>query len=181
MGEVIKAQPWLPRAMIDTFDSWDTKNWKMWEFGSGFSTAWFAERVQTLWSMEHTEYWHGAAKNACDRKGLKNVHLLLGKRGLDYQEKITNYPDGVFDCVLVDGRDRVECFKRAIPKTSKVIILDNGLRDRYSSVHAMMEDLPEWEKKIAKWTDPVIRDGKVVPEDKSWHSIVWVKKGAKLK
>lgn len=184
MADIIKAQPWLPKILIDTFDTWETKGWKMWEYGSGFSTSWFAQRVEHLWSMEHDNNWHCAAKRACEKKGLsEKTTLMLEDLKGDYTSKICSFPKGFFDCVLIDGRRRVDTFLAALPKTSKVIILDNALRPKYSSVIRHMKTKEnEWVGWKAKWTEPVIRDGgKEIPVKDSWHSIVWVRKGTKLK
>lgn len=180
MGEVIEAQPWLPRTFLDAFASWNTKTWKMFEFGSGFSTTWFAERVHTLWTLEHDRSWHGAVKKACDRKGLKNVHCLSIELGTAYQNRIEKFEDGFFDFVLVDGRDRVKCFMQAFPKVSKVIALDNGYRDRYKSVLEMMAKKKNWEPRVAKWTEPIIKDGVVKPIIPVNHCLLWIRKGTRL-
>lgn len=180
MGEVVEAQPWLPSTFIDTFDTWDTKKWKIWEFGSGFSTTWFAERVDTLWTMEHDRTWHESIKKACDRKGLTNVHCLFEERGKGYPNKITSFQDGFFDFVLVDGRDRVECFLKAFPKVSKVIALDNGYRDRYLPVRTMMAAQPDWDCRVAKWTEIRIKNGEIVTHNLA-DCLLWVKKGTKLR
>lgn len=172
-SKIIKMQPWLPSTFIDLFNAWDTRTWKMWEFGSGFSTPWFAQRVHTLWTMDNAPYWTNAAKNACQRKGLTNVHFYCEKRGPSYTQKISKFPDGFFDFVLVDGRDRVDCLKNAFKKTSRIIALDNGLRERYRSAVEFM-DHKDWTMFKAEWTEEVVRDGKVIPVKDSWHCLYWV-------
>ncbi len=148
----------------------------MWEFGSGFSTPWFAQRVEHIWTMDNAEYWTRAAKNACDRKELKNVTFYCENRGGKYETKIEDYPDKFFDFILVDGRDRVKCFMNAFPKVSRVIALDNGLREWYAPVREFMETQEDWDLVLSPWVEQVVRDGKVIPIVDSWHCLVWVKK-----
>ena len=181
MGDVIQMQPWLPRTFIDSFNQWETKNWRMWEFGTGFSTPWFAQRVQHIWTMDDSPYWTRAAKNACARKDLGNVTFYTIPRGTDYVSKIGEFPDEFFDFILVDGRDRVQSFLNAFPKVSKIIALDNAFRDRYSEVRLFMDKQLDWTPKLAPWTDEVIRGGEVVPHKKSWDCLVWVKNSESLK
>jgi predicted O-methyltransferase YrrM len=179
VGELIKTQPWLPSQFIEVFADWDTGRWMMWEFGSGLSTKWFAKRVKHLWSMEHDPSWHHSVKKACEE--LDNVTLMRCNLDSEYVTRISRHPDNFFDVVLVDGRKRVECFKAALPKTKGVIILDNGLRTRYREVFDIMGHDKDWLYYVSKWTDPVIRDGQIVPVKNSWHTCMWVKKGFSVK
>jgi predicted O-methyltransferase YrrM len=172
MAHIVVTQPWLPKKFMELFESWETKDWKMWEFGSGFSTSWFARRVGTLWSIEHSHQWHESVKKACKKKS--NVHLLRKDLDKGYAEKILEFQDKFFDFVLVDGRNRVECLKNSKEKAKKIIALDNGLRERYHSAVALMAADPKWDMHIVEWEDPNV----VVKA--SWHALVWVRRGVKL-
>jgi len=87
-------EPWLPRAMNELFDCWDTEDWFMWEWGSGRSTQWFGKRVKKLWSMEHKIKWFQIAKKACEN--MENVFLMHKPLEGDYIKEITRFPDQFF-------------------------------------------------------------------------------------
>jgi len=152
--------------MLELFESWDTKDWYMWEWGSGGSTPWFGERVDKLWSMEHSPSWFNKVKQSCE--GMENVNLTCKSLDDNYVQEISQFPDTYFDCVLVDGRKRVECVKAAARKTKRYLILDNALRKQYSSARQYMESQYVWTPKVVKWEEPI--NGEI---KKSWHAMVW--------
>jgi predicted O-methyltransferase YrrM len=73
----------------------------VWEFGSGGSTVWFAERVKSLTSIEDNEDWARAVAGALlDRVGaLAHVHLRYVPTAKQ-PDAITGA--GLFDLVFVD-------------------------------------------------------------------------------
>jgi hypothetical protein len=89
----------------------------------------------------------------------------------DYIAEIERFPDEFFDCILVDGRHRVECVKAAARKTKRVLILDNALRGRYAAAIQFMEHQQIWESEMVKWDVP--EKGRI---GESWHSMVWQRK-----
>ncbi|MGB5978924.1 MAG: hypothetical protein WBG62_16030 [Cyclobacteriaceae bacterium] len=115
------------------------------EYGSGFSTIFFAERLKHLYSIEHHEEWHKKISDELRSHGMENVDYLhipkndpvnapepppilnrfpeLQEMGFvhlpqhyDYYEQVLSYPDDHFDFILVDGRSRVECALNSLSK-----------------------------------------------------------------
>ncbi len=125
--------PWLNYGFFYFLQSRLTKEQVLFEYGSGASTVYFAEKVKKVVSVEHDNEWY---KKVFDAKP-KNVDVVFEALDVNgkYCSKINEY-DEQFDIVLVDGRDRVNCIKKAVRKLSSkgVIILDNSNRDRYASV-----------------------------------------------
>jgi len=66
-------------------------------------------------------------------KPIKNVNLNFRERPYDWHIKL--YDDEYFDCVIVDGRDRVKCLESAKSKIKPngLLILDNSERTEYAS------------------------------------------------
>ena len=60
-----------------------------------------------------------------------------------YVKAIDRYPDQSFDFVLVDGRARVACVKRALAKIKPggAIMLDNSDRPAYAEAGRLLERL----------------------------------------
>lgn len=138
---------------------------RVFEWGSGFSTIYFAMRVAEVVSVEHVEKWHRKAVEVLEARQLSNctVHLRLpeplppGKhtRGPgsylsykstkcsfeSYVKTIGSYPDNHFDFIFVDGRARSSCILHAIPKLRPggYLMLDNSERSQYQGAVALMK------------------------------------------
>lgn len=122
-------EPWLTREFIEIFKSWNTKDWSMFEWGTGSSTYWFSSKVKKLISMDNSPYWHQFTKEILEKAGVENTILHLESLSSDaYYNTIMNY--NPFDCILVDGRNRVRCIRSALQriKSCGVVILDNSDR-----------------------------------------------------
>lgn len=103
---------------------------EVFEFGSGRSTLWIAERVKHLISLEHNPSWHGEVVRALTRDEITNVDaryrlLIYAKEyyqnSVDWAATICEYPDESFDIVSVDGYDdtRIPSIEFAMPKVKK--------------------------------------------------------------
>jgi hypothetical protein len=100
------------------------------EYGSGNSTLWWADRARRVVSCEHDIRWHAMMR------GRLPAHVDYYLRELTpdnhYASSIREHPGG-FDVVVIDGRDRVNCARYALPalRESGVIIWDNTERTEY--------------------------------------------------
>ena len=160
--------PWLSPASIIFMERYLTASMTFLEYGSGKSTLFFSERVKSIESVEHNEMWYNKIKNKFDKSGDNNINYALIKpimeeqkidnevrnaqtfryeleNYLNYYENINQYPDEYFDFILIDGRARVECSRRAVGKLKKggIFMLDNSERMRYRPVHKMLKDWPK--------------------------------------
>jgi Methyltransferase domain len=107
------------------------KSLDVFEYGSGSSTLWWADRVRSVISCEHDRQWYDKAKQAIPG----NVTLLFRELGSgEYAKEILNYEDR-FDLIVIDGRDRVNCARNSLKalKNSGVIIWDDTERADYSA------------------------------------------------
>lgn len=124
--------PWLPFALIDELALRTGARTRVFEYGGGGSTLWFADRGTRVITVEHDPRWAKVLSEMLS--DFRDVAILERARGNDYIEAIQPYEDDSFDVVLVDGRDRVECFIEAIPKVRRggLLILDDVDRRRYA-------------------------------------------------
>ncbi|WP_411029401.1 hypothetical protein [Spongiimicrobium sp. 3-5] len=131
--------PWLTYSFLDFFESRLTKDMKVFEYGAGNSTLWFASRVGSVASVDHNQEWYDYIKSTFP----DNVSLALRiypdekidfhKRAFLPFEKESEYSkyildtDELYDIIVVDGIDRNNSIKYAVEKVSKngVIIVDN--------------------------------------------------------
>ena len=127
-----KPIPWFSYPFIDFLTPRLSKELTVFEFGSGNSTLFFAERVKKVISIEHNNEWYQIVSKAKP----DNVDLILTKS--DSSENYLDYiktMNEVVDVIIVDGLHRIDCLKAAIEKLSGmvVIILDDSERDEYKA------------------------------------------------
>lgn len=114
-------------------------NLDVFEFGSGNSTIWFADRVKSIVSVEYDEkYFDIVAPKLKDRN---NVEYRKAFLGVDYHQQIEEFEEA-FDIVIIDGRERVECAKSALPalRSNGVIIWDNSEREEYAEGYELIRE-----------------------------------------
>lgn len=125
---------------------------RVFEYGSGASTAWLGRRAASVHSVEHDAGFHALLDGLLPPLPHVTVRLVeavpspsprtpsqrRGHTGLDFTDYVTAIDDvdGPFDVVVVDGRARVACVRRALPRlaTGGLLVLDNANRAEYSTV-----------------------------------------------
>lgn len=119
--------PWITYPAIDFLSGRDLGSVRVFEWGSGSSTDWWARRVQEVVACEHDPTWCDQVRGSLP----PNATVLLRERGHAYTAEVLQH--GLFDIVVIDGRDRVEC-SRVAPDAltpAGIIIWDNSDRERY--------------------------------------------------
>ena len=122
--------PWMNYSVIKLLDDRLKPDFTLFEFGSGYSTRFYAKKVGTVVSLEYDEEWFRIAKVDMP----DNVRLVFKNRDVDGEYCRVIHSVGIaFDVVVVDGRDRVNCVKQAISALSPrgVILLDDSQQDKY--------------------------------------------------
>lgn len=149
-----KSGPWMAQSFVRAFEKLDMSDWTVFEWGSGQSTLWFAQRVKQIVSMEHNPLWYEEARKMCD--GLENVsiHFPLGLQA--YVEGVQKHAkDRPYDLVIIDGRHRVACARAAIGHFSRALVWDNASRRRYSKGRIeLMEKAGIVKIERYIWTEP---------------------------
>ncbi len=137
---------------------------RVFEYGSGGSTIFFALGGCEIFSVEHDKSWYNMVMSEIHKRKFFNCRLFLaeaedapagssysvdrpdeclsddpnscGKTYRKYVHSIDKYPDGYFDFVVIDGRARNSCFLSAIAKTKKggFIVWDNTERKSYANL-----------------------------------------------
>ena len=148
------ATPWLTFEAIRWLASNMDSSMRVFEYGSGGSTLFFARRVLEVVSVEHDPEWHTRTAEALAAAGVRNCTYLLrppepqmdarfassdpAYEGLDfaaYVAAVDDYPDESFDLVSVDGRARTACVlaARSKVKPGGLLLLDNSDRPQYGA------------------------------------------------
>lgn len=123
--------PWFTYSAIHFLTPRLSKDFSVFEYGSGNSTVWFSKYCKNIVSLEHNEKWFQIMKPKFDT--LKNIkYILKATQNADYQNEILNYQKQ-FDIIIIDGRERIDCAKNSLNalKENGIIIWDNSDRNEY--------------------------------------------------
>jgi hypothetical protein len=117
--------PWIPFNAIERLEACLRSDWRMIEFGSGMSTAWYARRVAYVHSIESDSGWYQTLANTLP--GNVRYELRSGPRYWDLDE----YEDRSLDFAVIDGIARDQCVNAVLPKlrSGGWIYLDNSDKD----------------------------------------------------
>ncbi len=128
--------PWLTSAAVDILVGWLNADDIVFEWGSGRSTAWFAQHAGRVISVEHDPVWYRSVTEQLRSDGSTNVerHLKPTSDGLrdessrGYVAVIDLLDDESIDLVLVDGLHRDECAVRSMRKLrpGALLVVDNA-------------------------------------------------------
>jgi len=141
---------------------------RVFEWGSGISTQWYASRVGELVSVEHDPVWYERSRSALDSGGMAHARLLFSPVHLDptydwqhvwpyydrlghaprkpefkdYMAQIDHFPEEYFQVIAIDGRERVGCLLHALPHLAKggCVILDDSHRPKYAEFFSLLRD-----------------------------------------
>jgi predicted O-methyltransferase YrrM len=144
---------------------------RVFEWGSGGSTIFFARRAAEVVAVENDGPWAEKVRAALAERKLTHATVVFyagepepggdpadpehfasasahhkGETFRAYARHIENFPDGHFDVVVVDGRARPACLRLAIPKVKSggLLVLDNSEREWYGRARALVSS---WQKK----------------------------------
>ena len=156
MEQYIDYMPQINPLAIEFLESIVQPDWKVFEYGSGQSTIFFARRVAEMVSVEHDTTWVNWVNEQLTKDGLAIKYLYLppapGEGGRDpsdplsychtahgaanwkpYVSAIDAYPDSYFDLVFVDGGARSSCIWHAHSKIvpGGYLLLDDSERTWY--------------------------------------------------
>lgn len=144
--------PWWTYRAIDVVDAWlqnRPQPVRIFEYGSGASTLWLADRADEVTSIEHHAGFAGDFGPALLSRSNVNFSLVEpvpaanpaigsakpGNKGLDFSAYVHAIDGtvGLFDLIVVDGRAREACLAVAMPRLAAdgLIVFDNSHRRRY--------------------------------------------------
>lgn len=126
--------PWLTQNAIFYLEDLLKKEDVFLEFGSGRSTAWFAERVKKIYSIENNKEWFEKVQGDLRKANLTNIDYRLQNyiEGEDpgqseYTRIFKDLSPETISVALVDGYHRGYCALHSIPLIKKggILIVDN--------------------------------------------------------
>jgi len=133
-----KALPWVTYSFIDFIKERINKTQHIFEYGSGSSTIFYAERAGSVTSVEHDKGWFDNVKNSSPANA-EMIFCQLEREG-EYAKKATLL-NKKFDIIIVDGRDRVNCCKYSVGALTEngVLVLDDSEREVYNAARVLLK------------------------------------------
>jgi len=122
--------PWMNYQILIFLKERLKKNFDLFEFGSGFSTFFYAKKCKSVFSVEHNDEWYKQVSSTLP----ENASIIYKNEDIDGEYcRVIRQSDLFYDVVIVDGRDRVNCMKQSVDALSErgVILLDDSERDGY--------------------------------------------------
>lgn len=118
--------PWYTYPAIEYLSQFDYSNKKIFEFGCGNSSKFWAARAQKVVSIEDNLKWFAKWQQEMTAP---NQQVLWRDEGEIYENAILE-SDEKFDVIIVDGKRREKCCETALLRLSKggMIILDDSDR-----------------------------------------------------
>ncbi|MAA75700.1 MAG: hypothetical protein CMN28_13445 [Salinisphaeraceae bacterium] len=120
--------PWMNLTVVALLKARLTRDLTMFEYGSGYSTHFFAARVKSIKSVEYDRHW----QQLIGKDFPANGELIYIPQDVDgkYCRAVGG---GNYDVIVIDGRDRVNCMKQSLSALSPggVIIFDDSHRTEY--------------------------------------------------
>ena len=122
--------PWMNYQVIHFLRTRLRQEHHLFEYGSGFSTEFYAGLVGKVVSVEHDTNWFKRLQQSKP----DNVEVIY-RDIVDIESycSAAKQQGENYDIIVVDGRERVRCIKSSVEQltTRGVIILDDSARERY--------------------------------------------------
>ena len=117
------AVPWFTYPAIEYIKQLDLSDKRVLEYGSGFSTIFWAKRTKAVGSIEDDKSWYETLKPQLPA----NVNYIRVENQEEYVAAATKL-DGQFDIIINDGIYRTSCAKASRPKLADggIVIVDNS-------------------------------------------------------
>lgn len=156
--------PWWNRHALRYLDSQIKRGDRVFEWGSGGSTAWLLSKGAKVISIEDDVEWVEKVRANCPEADLRAIpgvgsgkiketflqgepHEMDRRYFDDYVAAIDEFPADSFDVVIIDGVCRVECLQRALGKVRPggLIVVDDTDMKPYRYRY-LKKYVPGWKK-----------------------------------
>ena len=131
--------PWYTYPAIEYLSQFDYTKKKIFEFGCGYSSLFWAKRAQLVISIEDNPKWFEKWRQEFHSD---NLDIRWRDEGEIYEKAIFEQED-LFDVIVVDGKRREKCCETAVQKLADggMIILDDSDRINTSQEYVKAVDV----------------------------------------
>jgi hypothetical protein len=137
-------EPWLTHPALDVIKGWDLANMQVLEWGSGRSTAWWADKCRYVMSIEADLNWFNTVHQELFPTYQDKAELIDRNCNEGDQSKIDFYtavPKWYTpDIVVVDGVLRYECILKALTLLRPLILIIDNWQQDYVFICPAAED-----------------------------------------
>jgi hypothetical protein len=151
---MVMRRPWWPYTATAWVAEHLPPSARVFEYGGGGSTLWLQDQGASVTVAEHHRQWALQLAEAgitvmgrsTERAGSVRSDVEPGFFD-SYVAAVSEESDDSLDLVVVDGRARVECVRRAMPKVKHggLLLLDDTNRARYRPAIAI---LAPWDRYV---------------------------------
>lgn len=131
-------RPWWTKGAIDHVERFleNSSAPRVFEYGSGMSTKWLAERCTSLVSIENTKEWYDRVDGFICNLPHAKVRFLDGGA---YTKAILG-EEGMFDVVIIDGIHRRDCLSNGMKKlrTGGLLVVDDAQAEVYWGMQKLL-------------------------------------------
>jgi len=132
--------PWMNYPVIAFLKERLNKNINIYEYGSGYSTRFYASRSNSVTSLEYNRYWYTKIKETLP----DNVSLIFKESDVDGEYcRAIHESQRKYEMVVIDGDDRENCMRECLNALSDngIVLLDDSQRECYANSILMLEEL----------------------------------------
>jgi hypothetical protein len=131
--------PWVTYSFVDFIRDRIDSSHRIFEFGSGNSTLFYAKYAGKVVSVEHNKAWFD--KIYTNKPA--NSELIFCELKIDgnYCRIPQTYPER-FHIIIIDGRDRINCARQCLSALTNdgVVVLDDSERDHYKEAIVFLKE-----------------------------------------
>jgi predicted O-methyltransferase YrrM len=138
--------PWWVWGAVDHVKAVLQPDWRVFEWGGGGSTLWFAQRVKHITTVENDYDWATKTSRELAQYGLSNALIVFEDNLARYADEITS-EQLPLDLVAIDGRNRAKCIwhARSKVKPGGYLVLDNSERAEYQDAMLLLDHWQRWD------------------------------------
>jgi hypothetical protein len=146
-------RPWLTFEAVRAVDAHLQRGSRLFEYGCGHSTVYWARRGVEVWGMESDPAWYARTREQL--RGTPNADIRLACDEQAYVRGIDRV-QGDFDAVLIDGDWRRACLAAALPRLRPggMLVVDNTDWHWYADIDVRIPR--DWRKVVHAGCAPFI-------------------------
>lgn len=130
--------PWMNYPVITFLKERLNKDINIFEYGSGYSTRFYAKKVNTVTSLEYNQFWYTKIKETLP----SNVDLIYQETDINGKYcRAIHETEKRYELIIIDGDDRENCMKECISSLTDngVVLLDDSQRKEYDDCIQKLE------------------------------------------
>lgn len=135
--------PWFTYPAIEYLSHLDLSDFSVFEYGSGYSTLFWLNRVKELVSVENDKVWYEKILKLVQEES--KIKYFFYESSLEYVNSIFEQKRA-FDIYVIDGRWRYECAKAVVKNINQygggMVIFDNS--DWYPRTIQYLRENLDW-------------------------------------